>query len=357
MVGVTKAYINAIATAVPDYEVHSRFDDFARRQITDRRQSILHRMSQRSGIERRYSVLEPSPAAGDPVALDHNRVFKIGAFPSTAERMRIYDREAAALAERAVRALPAGDVAGVTHLIVTSCTGFAAPGVDLQLLQRLGLPLTTKRTMVGFMGCYAAINGLRLAEAIVSADEAASVLVVSVELCTIHLQETDDLEVVLSFMVFGDGCAAALVTAKPTGFRIEGFDTTLMPAANDLITWHIGESGFDMRLSGEVPATLGAALPDAVETMVPGGATAVDLWAIHPGGRSVLDAAERALALPGDALASSRRVLREYGNMSSPSVSFVMADMLAGKPAAGATGLALAFGPGLTCEGMRFRVA
>ncbi|MEM0909274.1 MAG: type III polyketide synthase, partial [Pseudomonadota bacterium] len=314
-------------------------------------------MSKRSGIERRYAVFSPSAEPNDPIALDAEGFFKVGAFPSTAQRMQIYNREATPLAARAVADLDPDDVARTTHLIVTSCTGFAAPGVDLQLISKLGLPLTIERTMIGFMGCYAAINALRLARSIVRADPDAHVLVVSIELCSLHLQETDDLEVVLSFMLFGDGCAAAMVTSRPTGLALTGFRTAVMPAADDLITWHIGEQGFDMRLSGEVPSALSAALPEAVATLDPTGLDNVDLWAVHPGGRSVLDAVERALSLPGDALEASRTVLRNYGNMSSPSVLFVLGEMLKASPAAGARGLAMAFGPGLTAEGMRFVAA
>ncbi|MEM8663448.1 MAG: type III polyketide synthase, partial [Pseudomonadota bacterium] len=151
------AFINDISAAVPAHEVHSRFDDFARRQITDRRRALVDRMAKRSGIERRYSVLAPTASPNNPVSLDAEGFYRIGDFPSTAARMRIYDREATGLAASAVAGLDGDAVAKTTHLIVTSCTGFAAPGVDLQLLQRLGLPLSTERTMIGFMGCYAAI--------------------------------------------------------------------------------------------------------------------------------------------------------------------------------------------------------
>ncbi|MEM0908780.1 MAG: type III polyketide synthase, partial [Pseudomonadota bacterium] len=167
---MTEAYLNQIATKVPHHEVHHRFDDFAKRQITDRRRAIVDRMSKRSGIERRYAVFSPSAEPNDPIALDAEGFFKVGAFPSTAQRMQIYNREATPLAARAVADLDPDDVARTTHLIVTSCTGFAAPGVDLQLISKLGLPLTIERTMIGFMGCYAAINALRLARSIVRAD-------------------------------------------------------------------------------------------------------------------------------------------------------------------------------------------
>lgn len=355
---MSASYINAIATAVPQHEVHSHFDNYARQMIHDpRRRALVERMIARSGIERRYSVLEPRAADIDPSQLDAAGMFRLGNFPTTGERMVVYDREACDLAESAARQLDGDALERTTHLIVTSCTGFAAPGVDLQLLSRLGLPLTTERTVIGFMGCYAAINALRLAAAIVGADRNARVLCVSVELCTLHLQETQDLETLLSFMIFGDGAAAALVSAEPSGLSLDGFRTALMPAADDLITWHIGDNGFDMRLSGEVPKALSDALPGAVDQITHGKSNALDLWAIHPGGRSVLDAAERALALPQRALEASRRVLADYGNMSSPSVLFVLAQMLRGELPSGERGVALAFGPGLTAEGMLFSTA
>ncbi len=352
---MTQAFLNEIATGNPPFEVHPHFEAFAISQIRDKRRSVIERMMKRSGIERRYACLAPDPDPGVSGYLDAERFYRSGDFPSTARRMALYDREATTLAAEVAGKLVT-PLDGVTHLIVTSCTGMAAPGVDLQLLPRLGLPLTTKRTLVGFMGCYAAINALRLADAIVRADDEARVLVISIELCSLHLQETDDLEVVLSFMIFGDGCAAALVSAEPTGFALDGFDTAVIPAAADLITWHVGERGFDMRLAGEVPSTLGDNLPGALATIVPGGAEAIDLWAVHPGGRSVLDAVERGLGLGEDALDASRTVLRDYGNMSSPSILFVLHEMMRRAPPTGDRGLALAFGPGLTAEGMRFSV-
>ncbi|WP_031548944.1 type III polyketide synthase [Parvularcula oceani] len=347
---MTEAHLNALSTAVPDNEVHGLFKDFARRQITDRRRVLLERMISRSGIERRFSPLVPAP---DEEGMDAEGFYRFGDFPSTGRRMRVYDREAAALAERAARGL-GEDLSGVTHLLVTSCTGFAAPGVDLQLIGRLGLNPGVERTLIGFMGCYAAINALRLARQIVKAEPAARVLCISVELCTLHLQETDDLETVLSFSIFGDGCAAALISADERGFRLDSFRTEVMADHRDLITWDIGDQGFDMVLSGEVPGALRTGLPAAARAIVPEGCGEIDLWAVHPGGRSILDAVENALELPAGALSASRRVLRDYGNMSSPTVLFVLDAMQREAPAAGAPGLALAFGPGLTAEAMRF---
>jgi hypothetical protein len=178
-------------------------------------------------------------------------------FPSTAERMRVYEDTAIELATQAVEALDLGEGrARVTHLIAVSCTGLSAPGIDLQLLERCGLPPSVERTVVGFMGCYAAVNALKLARHIVRSDPEARVLIVSVELCTLHLQETQDLEQVLSFLVFGDGCAAALVSADPEGLRLDRFHAALLPEAAEQITWSIGDGGFDMFLSGQVPGSV-----------------------------------------------------------------------------------------------------
>jgi predicted naringenin-chalcone synthase len=182
------------------------------------------------------------------------------------------------------------------------------------------------------------------------------VLVVNLELCTIHLQETDELESLLSFVLFADGCAACLVSAEPAGLEITDFASVVMPEGREQITWHIGGSGFLMWLDGAVPATIARGLPNHVRALLAGRAAGeIALWAVHPGGRSVLDAVESALELDGQALSASRGVLRDYGNMSSATVMFVLGRQL-GHARRGEDGLALAFGPGLTAEAMTFRV-
>lgn len=350
---MTDAYVNAIATRVPPHEMHGRFDAFAARLVGERDRRILERTFRRSGIDTRWTVIEPADPSRSSAVLDREGAFVFGAFPSTGARMRLYDREAAPFAAATARQLNE-PIHATTHLIVCSCTGMAAPGVDLQLVRALGLASGTQRTIIGFMGCYAAISALRLARSIVRSEPDARVLVVAVELCSLHMQETDDLERLLSFMLFADGCAAAVVSAEPRGLRLDGFVTALVPAADGLITWHVGDHGFDMVLSTRVPAALEAAMPEAIAAMVPEGPDAIDLWAVHPGGKAILDAVERALDLPPDALDVSRHVLRNYGNMSSASVMFVLAEMMRRGAAPDATGLAMAFGPGLTAEGMRF---
>jgi len=239
---------------------------------------------------------------------------------------------------------------GITHVLVTCCTGFYAPGLDFEIVDHLGLSPGVERTMVGFMGCYAAINALKLARHIVRSDPMAGVLMVNLELCTLHFQETQELEQVLSFLVFADGATASLITACEQGFALDSFKTVRVPETRGLITWKIRGLGFDMLLSGRVPAELGRALHEG-ELMVE--RDDIDLWAVHPGGRSVLDAVEKGLELPVDALAASRYVLSCFGNMSSATVMFVLQRMME-QARPGQRGCAMSFGPGLAAETMRF---
>lgn len=347
------AYLNRIATAVPAHDIHNHFAHHVRARLADapREARVLERMIQRCGIAHRYSCLSPDN-------LSSGGFYSTGAFPDTATRMRAFERHAPALACSAVeRLLESGERRRITHLITTCCTGFSAPGLDQDVIEHCGLPRGIERTMIGFMGCYAAINALRLARHIVRSEPEARVLVLNVELCTLHFQETSDLEQMLSFLIFADGCAAALVSRDPDGIALDGFRTLLIPQTRDLITWTIRASGFDMVLSGRVPSAIQAGLNAHAGDVVAGAsARAIDLWAVHPGGRTVLDAVERAFGLDEAALAASRAVLRDYGNMSSATVMFVLDELLR-IGARGARGCAMSFGPGLAAEIMAFRSA
>lgn len=358
---MTQAYINRIATAVPDHDVHQAFVDFADGMLEDPRvKPVFQRMAQRSGIGHRYSVLTPErEAQTTEFTINAHEFYRLGAFPGTAARMDVFERFAPPLARRAVDSLALSDAErqGITHVIVTSCTGLYAPGLDFDIVQHLGLPPSTERTMIGFMGCYAAINALKTARHIVRSEPSAKVLTVNLELCTLHLQQTQELEQVLSFLVFGDGCAAALVSAEPVGFAMDSFRCLLIPGSKELITWRIRELGFDMFLSGQVPGEIGKALGTTSHEMLGDwNAQDVALWGVHPGGKSVLDAVERGLALAPGALTSSREVLDRYGNMSSATVMFVL-ERLMEKARPGEKGCAMSFGPGLTAETMLFHAA
>ncbi len=357
-------HINRIGTAVPEHDVHLPFLGFARTLLaSDRARLVFDRMAERSGIAHRYSDFRPGVlAAGE---IDADGFYTRGAFPSTAARMRLYQPRARTLALRAVAALDLGaERHRITHVVAASCTGFTAPGLDLQLVEALGLPRSVGRTLIGFMGCSAAVPALRAACEAVRADPAARVLVVNCELSTLHFQETSDLETVLSFMLFADGASAALVTADPVGLAIQDFQSAVIPESADMITWRIGDQGFDMHLSGKVPSRIMSVLRDELEGDASGilrgqGTQAYDLWAVHAGGRTVLDAVELGLALDPRLLRHSRAVLRDYGNMSSATVMFVLARILAERQgeAQGEQGLGMAFGPGMVAESFRFRLA
>lgn len=352
---MTPVFLNRVATAVPRHDVHRKFVEFAPSLLADdRSRRLFRRMADRAQIEHRFSFIEPDPS---PDGLDRAGFYPRGTFPGTGKRMGFYEAHAFDLAREALEQLGLPAVKDtITHLIVTTCTGFYAPGLDLQIVEHFGLPPGVERTLIGFMGCQAAIPAMKLATHIVRSRPEARVLMLNLELCTIHLQETSDLQSVLSFLIFADGCAASLLSAEPTGLEIAGFGSTVLPASRDQIRWHIGGNGFLMWLDGAVPGTIARGLSNRLGAMLPGcEPAAVDIWAIHPGGRSILDAAQEALAIEDHRLAASRGVLRDFGNMSSATVMFVLRRILA-QGDVGHSGCALSFGPGLSAEAMLFRV-
>lgn len=349
----TTAHINRIGTAVPQHDVHQAFLDFAEGLLPDRTRRLFTRMAERAGIEHRFSCLCPSQ--GGSFSIDDAGFYTKGAFPSTGARMRAYEAEATGLALSAIERLGM-EPSEITHLVVASCTGFSAPGLDQLVARRLGLADTIERTMIGFMGCYAAVPALRAARHIVRSEPDARVLVLNLELCTLHLQETSDLETVLSFMLFGDGAAACLVSAEPEGIALDGFGAQRLDGTESLITWRIGDQGFDMHLSGQVPPAIAAALRVERARNEAGwlGETAGLHWAVHAGGRTVLDAVEQGIGLGPEALTHSRSVLRDIGNVSSATLPHVLSRLL--ESGAKGPGMAMAFGPGLSAETFRFRL-
>jgi predicted naringenin-chalcone synthase len=241
----------------------------------------------------------------------------------------------------------------ISHLIVASCTGFSAPGLDFQIMRAAGLADTVERSIIGFMGCFAAVNALKLARHIVRSEPEAVVLVVNLELSSLHLQEAfQEIPKMLSFLLFGDGASACLVSAEPVGLAMDRFRAAVIPRSEALITWHIRDSGFEMHLSGQVPGRIRRWLPVHGPALL--GNRRPELWAVHAGGRSILDAVQQALALPPEALRYSRGVLRAFGNMSSATLIFVL-DRILSDPDARGDGIAMAFGPGLTVETFAFR--
>ncbi len=343
--------ITAIQTTTPDHDIHQAFIQWARAQLQDRRDQILFdRMAARSGIKHRYAVLPPGPDGGSPV--DRGGFYAAHPLPGTAARMLLYGHHAPLLALKAIAGL-AFDPGTITHIIVASCTGFVAPGVDQIIADRVGLSPSIERLLIGFMGCYAAVSALRSARHIVRSDPDANVLVVTVELSSLHLQPVQAIEPLLAMLQFGDGAAAAIVSANGLGVALESPFAIALPGSADLIRWDIGDQGFAMHLSGDVPLRIADALANpATRDVICGDPAGVSHWAVHAGGRSILDAVGNALDLPEDRLATSRAVLRDFGNMSSATLMFALAAAMSEKPR---NGVALAFGPGLAAEGFRFR--
>jgi len=351
---MAEAYINQIATAVPEHDIHSKFVDCAPSLLhEERHRALFRRMAERAQIDHRYSFLKPGT---EPLDFDADGFYRRGAFPDTHTRMRFYEQHALTLAVRALDQLTISACKkDITHLIITTCTGFYAPGIDLQIVQHYGLNPAIERTVIGFMGCYAGLNALKLARHIVRSEPSSTILIVNLELCTIHLQETDDLEQTLSFLIFADGCAASIVSAQPIGIELQSFTSTVMPESADQITWRIGVNGFDMGLSGKIPLTIAAGLPSRLDAILSYRKPEdITHWAVHPGGRTILDAVQQGIGLTDETLRQSRDILRRYGNMSSASIMFVLKEMLS---ANAGRGCAMAFGPGLTIESMLFQTA
>lgn len=342
-----------IGTAVPGNQMHELFIRWALDGITDQRErGLFQRMADRSGIERRWTVLQNAPDGESPV--DPGGFYGNGAMPGTAARMALYAEAAPALAMAAIDDLKAQcPLDGITHLVVASCTGFTAPGLDQRIAALLGLSPQVERLFVGYMGCYAAITALRSAWHIVRSRPEARVLVVCAELSSLHLQSEGSVDALLAMLQFGDGAAAALVAGSGAGLALTDSFSMTLPGTEDLIRWDMSDSGFVMHLSGQVPTCIRQAL--AEDALLPLPPTEVTHWAVHAGGRSILDAVESGLDLAPDALDDSRAILRDYGNMSSATLMFVLARKLRAR--ADGPGIAVAFGPGLAVEGLCFSAA
>ncbi len=364
-------FIHHIETAVPDTHYEQSFirDEMKRLMDVDRRTArLLHYVYGQSGIDKRHSAIRdftpgvPEGAFYDPVQ-DRLKT------PGTRERNAIYtdvSKELYACAARqAVAHCPGVNTSDITHVVTVSCTGFFAPGPDYHIVKSLGLPASTRRFHVGFMGCYAAFPALKMAQAFCEADPDATVLVVCLELCTLHLKFKSDPDSLISASVFADGAAAALVSARPPrdgerALEMTAFATTLTPTGEEDMAWTVGDTGFDMVLSTYVPSIIEANLQEALAPLFAqvsrdDGANItqddIDHWAIHPGGRAILDKVEAGLGLSPDKLIPSREVLRDYGNMSSATVLFILQKLLAaGGERAEEKIYAMAFGPGLTVE-------
>lgn len=282
-----------------------------------------------------------------------------GLGPRTGERMRVYAEEARPLALRAsAQALAEAAFAPetITHLITVSCTGFIAPGVDLALITELGLKSTVQRTHVGFMGCHGALNGLRVANAFTSSDSSARVLLCAVEFCSLHYYYGSAADKLVANAIFADGAAAVVGMAAPADWSLIASGSCLIPDSADDMRWTVGDHGFEMTLSRRVPGLIAKHLRPWLQSWLSDNGLSLDSvgsWAVHPGGPKIVEAVEESLPLSRTALAASHAVFAEYGNMSSPTVLFVL-DRLR-KQNAPRPCVALGFGPGLVAEAALFR--
>lgn len=328
---------------------------------------VLAKLYQRSGVRTRHSVVLRDSTNGEPARQSFYRpVTDSGDFgPTTAERMRVYEDSASQLAERTCAdALTQASVdpRNVTHLVTVSCTGFHSPGVDVALVRELGLDAGVARTHVGFMGCHAALNALRMAKAFTDSDADARVLVCAVELCSLHYQYGWHPDRIVSNALFADGAAAVVArrstgseAAAPNGWRLRRSASAVVPQTEDMMSWHIRDYGFEMTLSAKVPELIESRLRPWLEAWLRAAGLSIGdvrSWAIHPGGPRIVAACGEACGLQASQLQASLDVLADYGNMSSPTILFVLERLR--RQAASGPCVALAFGPGLTIEAALF---
>lgn len=357
------AYIHHIATGTPPYTyaqsyTRDRLKDWARDPKARR---LIHAIYNRSGIETRHSV------SGDFVVGAEATLFRSDSQgtlipPSTGERNRVYThwakQLAVDLARRAIADAEGFEKEDITHIIFTSCTGFANPGPDYHVIKELGLRPNVERYTLGFMGCYAAFPSLRMAAQFCEANPDAVVLVICLELCTLHMQINDQADCILANSLFADGAAAAIVSAREPQngrpvYRLDGFESALVPSSESEMAWEIGDEGFNIVLSSYVPEIIGGNIRQLLQGVLKNHDTTVDAiheWAVHPGGRAILDKVQESLHLKPESLEASRTILRDYGNMSSATILFVLKEMLDSAETDRATLCAMAFGPGLTVE-------
>jgi len=356
-------------TAVPEHSVgRSESIGLAAEDSwrSEKERRIIRALYRRTGVEKRHSVLlhkrlnEDDGPQYDPL-FRQKAADDLG--PSIGARMEVYEERAFPLALRAAAsAIERSGLRGeeITHLVTVSCSGFCAPGVDMKLIKFLSLPASVERTHVGFMGCHGALNGLRVARAFASADPAAKILLSAVELCSLHYHYGWDPEKVVANALFADGSAALVgsLCDANEGWSIAATGAYLIPDSEDAMTWRIRDHGFVMSLSPRAPKLITEHLRAWTESWLgEQGLALADIgsWAVHPGGPRILSSVAAALSLERSDLSTSRDVLREYGNMSSPTILFIIDRLQRAK--APLPCVALAFGPGLAAEAVLFESA
>lgn len=319
-----------------------------------------------SGIDMRYSVVEDYGKTEDFHFFENTPGLE--PFPSTRRRLELYRRHALALSLEAVHnclsRVPQLRKDSLTHLVVVSCTGMYAPGLDIDLVKALGLSASVERTCINFMGCYAAFNAFKLAAAACASHPHARILIVCTELCSIHFQKENKEDNMLANALFGDGSAAALVEPEPRkgiNLKLEQFRCELATEGEHDMTWTVGDLGFEMRLSSYVPEIIRTGIRNLTRSLLSKinlSFSEISFYAIHPGGKKILEAIEAELGVTKNQNRFAYDILRNFGNMSSATVLFVMAAQWKELTSAdqGKRMLSIAFGPGLTLESMLIQI-
>jgi len=355
--------IIAIGTAVPAFR-HRQEDILQFMQLiysfTEADKRRLRFLYHQSHIDSRYSVI---PDYSRPVQewKFYPHTENLEPFPSLETRMTWFHKYAPQLSVNAIRDCIDGKLSDseITHLITVSCTGLSAPGLDLQVMELLDLPRNTTRSSINFMGCYAGIHALKTADAICRADKQAKVLVVCTELCTLHFQREPTMDNIASSLLFGDGSAAAVVTADEhplKGLRLDGFYSEVIPKGKKDMAWEVSSTGFLMTLSNYIPDLLEEDFTGLTNrALAKNGLTPNDIshWCIHPGGKKILETVHKTLSFQTNELQASYDVMQQYGNMSSATIFFVlkkMAPVLLHNHQGKERIFGAAFGPGLTME-------
>jgi predicted naringenin-chalcone synthase len=369
------SYINAIGTAVPQYKIaQAEIVNFMARahQMREAEKRRLIALYRASGIQYRHSVLPDFGQSESFSFFPDND--SLEPFPGVQQRMNLYRQEALGLSLSAVRdCLKAQkEIAeeDITHLITVSCTGMYAPGLDIELIDKLGMSTQVQRSCINFMGCYAAFNGLKAADHIIRSDADAKVLLVCTELCTIHFQKEKNEDNLLSNALFADGSAAVLLSGKAAKgmaqLSLEQFHCDLAPEGSQEMAWQIGDMGFEMKLSAYVPDVISQGISRLTQQLLhkmqrkSGNSPQIspDYYAIHPGGKRILAVIEEELDLTKEDNRFAYEILRNYGNMSSATVLFVLQAICQALTPADQDKhiLSFAFGPGLTMESMLLKI-
>lgn len=351
--------IISIGTAVPAY-CHRQMDILKFMQAvyapteTDKRR--LRFLYQQSGISQRYSVIADYSRPPEDWKF-YSQTENLEPFPSLEQRMMIYNKQAPLLSVDAIRDClnHVHESKKISHLITVSCTGMSAPGLDLQIMELMDLEKNIFRTSINFMGCYAAIHALKLADAICKSEQQAQVLIVCTELCTLHFQREATLDNITSSLLFGDGSAAVLISSdvnENEGLHIDGFYSEIIPKGKRDMAWELSSNGFVMTLSGYIPDLIEEDFEKIVyRCLKKESITKADIshWCIHPGGKRVLEAIHKSLGFRNGELSNSNKVLDAFGNLSSATILYVLKEMLHDKKDIRKL-LGAAFGPGLTVE-------